>query len=104
MKRRREKKAILRDQDPLLWDIFWGFKSNPAFHTVQMGNGALFVTGRLKRGIRKAGGGDEEGKEKRVVFCNHLILTNLIRAKKKKDCAKLNTIFDNKTRRIFKMS
>ena len=49
-----------------------------------MGNGALFVTGRLKRGIRKAGGGDEEGKGKLVVFCNHLILTNLIRAKKKR--------------------
>ena len=86
MKRRREKKAILRDQDPLPDPVVGhikGFKSNPAFHTVQMGNGALFVTGRLKRGIRKAGGGDEEGKGKLVVFCNHLILTNLIRAKKK---------------------
>ena len=49
-----------------------------------MGNGALSVTGRLKRGIRKAGEGDKEGKEKRVVFCNHLFLTNLIRAKKKR--------------------
>ena len=48
-----------------------------------MGNGALFVTGRLKRGITKAGGGDEEGKKKRVVFCNYLILSNLMRAKKK---------------------
>lgn len=34
-----------------------------------MGNGALFVTGKLKRGIRKAGGGDGEGKGKLVVFC-----------------------------------
>ena len=68
-----------------------------------MENGALFVTGRLKRGIRKAGGGDEEGKGKLVVFCSHLILTNLKRAKKK-DCAKFNTIFDNKTIRVLKMS
>lgn len=103
-----KKKAILRDQDPLPDPVvghILGLQEylNPAFHTVQMGNGALFVTGRLKRGIRKAGGGDEEGKGKLVVFCNHLILTNLIRAKKK-DCAKFNTIFDNKTIRVLKMS
>ena len=83
MKRRREKKSNIAGSGSPVVGHIKGFKSNPTFHTVQMGNGALFVTGRLKRGIRKAGGGDEEGKGKLVVFCNHLILTNLKRAKKK---------------------